>query len=95
MALINYITQIQFEFGAIGLLAQQCERIGIRRPLIVTDRGVKAAGIIDTVLNALAHAGTVAIYDRHSAEPEQVGPSVRAMTRIRWWCSTTPNWTSR
>ena len=26
MALINYITQIQFEFGAIGLLGQQCER---------------------------------------------------------------------
>ncbi len=50
MALINYITQIQFEFGAIGLLRQECERVGIRRPLIVTDRGVKAAGIIDTVL---------------------------------------------
>jgi 4-hydroxybutyrate dehydrogenase len=38
MALINYITQIQFEFGAIRLLRQQCERVGIRRPLIVTDR---------------------------------------------------------
>ena len=38
MALINYITQIQFEFGAIRLLRQECERVGIRRPLIVTDR---------------------------------------------------------
>ena len=57
MALINYITQIQFEFGAISLLGQQCERVGIRRPLIVTDRGVKAAGIIDTVLDALAACG--------------------------------------
>ena len=38
MALIQYITQIQFEYGAIGLLGQQCERVGIRRPLIVTDR---------------------------------------------------------
>jgi len=37
MALIHYITQIQF--GAISLLRQQCERVGIRRPLIVTDRG--------------------------------------------------------
>src|SRR5678809_940897 len=61
MALINYITQIQFEFGAISLLRQECERVGIRRPLIVTDRGVKAAGIIDTVLDALAHASTVAM----------------------------------
>ena len=71
MALINYITQIQFEFGAISLLRQECERVGIRRPLIVTDRGVKAAGIIDTVLDALAHASTVAIYDGTPPNPNE------------------------
>ena len=71
MALINYITQIQFEFGAIGLLRQECERIGIRRPLIVTDRGVKAAGIIDTVLHALAHEGTVALYEGTPPNPNE------------------------
>ena len=71
MALINYITQIQFEFGAISLLRQECERVGIRRPLIVTDRGVMAAGIIDTVLAALAHASTVAIYDGTPPNPNE------------------------
>ena len=71
MALINYITQIQFEFGAIGLLRQECERLGIRRPLIVTDRGVKAAGIIDTVLDALGHAGPVALYDGTPPNPNE------------------------
>ena len=71
MALINYLTQIQFEFGAIGLLGQQCERLGIRRPLIVTDRGVRAAGIIDTVLDALAHTGTVALYDGTPPNPNE------------------------
>lgn len=71
MALIQYITQIQFEFGAIDLLGPQCERVGIRRPLIVTDRGVKAAGIIDTVLNALAHQGTVAVYDGTPSNPNE------------------------
>jgi alcohol dehydrogenase class IV len=76
----NYITQIQFEFGAISLLRQQCERVGIRRPLIVTDRGVKAAGIIDTVLDALAHAGAVALYDGTSPNPNEaaVREAVRA-----------------
>ena len=69
MALINYITQIQFEFGAIALLRQQCERLGIHRPLIVTDRGVRAAGIVDTVLDALALAGTVAIFDATPPNP--------------------------
>ena len=71
MALINYITQIQFEFGAIGLIKQECERLGIRRPLIVTDSGVKAAGIIDTFLDALGHAGTVAVYDGTPPNPNE------------------------
>ena len=44
MAFINYVTQIQFEFGAVQLLRQECDRVGITRPLIVTDPGVKAAG---------------------------------------------------
>ena len=43
MALIFYVTQVQFEFGAIRLLRQECDRVGITRPLIVTDQGVKAA----------------------------------------------------
>ena len=80
MALINYITQIQFEFGAIALLGQQCERVGIRRPLIVTDRGVKAAGIIDTVLDALAHAGPVALYDGTPPNPNEA--AVREAVRV-------------
>jgi hypothetical protein len=42
MALIQYLTQIQFEFGAVKLLGSECERVGITRPLIVTDAGVKA-----------------------------------------------------
>ncbi|APW40585.1 4-hydroxybutyrate dehydrogenase [Rhodoferax koreense] len=71
MALINYVTQIQFEFGAIGLLGATCERVGIRRPLIVTDRGVKAAGIVDTVLDALGAAGTVALYDGTPPNPNE------------------------
>src|SRR6187431_1968457 len=80
MALINYITQIQFEFGAIGLLGQQCERLGIRRPLIVTDRGVKAAGIIDTVLDALVLTGTVALYEGTPPNPNEA--AVREAVRV-------------
>ena len=53
MATILYLTQIQFEFGAIRLLKQECERVGIQRPLIVTDPGVKAAGILQQALDAL------------------------------------------
>jgi alcohol dehydrogenase class IV len=71
MSLINYITQIQFDCGAIRLLAGECERIGIRRPLIVTDAGIRAAGILDTVLGALASATPVAVFDRTPPNPNE------------------------
>ena len=64
MALINYITQIQFDFGAISLLQSECERVGIQRPMLVTDAGVRAAGLVDRVLAQLKDPKSVQIYDQ-------------------------------
>ncbi|SAK60302.1 iron-containing alcohol dehydrogenase [Caballeronia temeraria] len=71
MALINYITQIQFDFGAVRLVKSECERIGINRPLIVTDRGIQAAGIVDTVLSALSADHEVPVYDGTPPNPNE------------------------
>ncbi|MFT4510265.1 iron-containing alcohol dehydrogenase [Caballeronia sp. 15711] len=71
MSLINYITQIQFEYDAIRLLAGECERIGIRRPLIVTDAGIREAGIVDTVLAALASTRDLPVFDRTPPNPNE------------------------
>ena len=79
MALIYYVTQIQFDFGALQLLKQECDRVGIRRPLIVTDPGVKAAGILQKSLDALAGM-TVAVYDQTPSNPTEA--AVRAATAI-------------
>jgi alcohol dehydrogenase class IV len=49
MALINYVTQIQLDFGAIALLKSECDRAGISKPLIVTDVGARAASNEETV----------------------------------------------
>ena len=46
MSLICYITHVQFGFAAIQLLKSKCQRIGISRPFIVTNPGVKAASLI-------------------------------------------------
>ena len=70
MALINYITQVQFEFGAIQLLKQECARVGITRPLIVTDAGVKAAGIVDKALAALAGVSAI-VFDKTPSNPTE------------------------
>ena len=75
MAFIYYVTQVQFEFGAIKLLKQECERVGITRPLIVTDPGVKAAGILQKALDALPGL-TVAVFDQTPSNPTET--AVRA-----------------
>ena len=75
MALIQYLTQIQFEFGAIRLLASECARIGIDRPMIVTDAGVRAAGVLQKALDALGDMA-VTVFDGTPSNPTEA--SVRA-----------------
>ena len=70
MAFIYYVTQIQFDFGAIKLLKQECDRVGISRPLIVTDAGVKAAGILQKALSQLPGM-TVAVFDQTPSNPTE------------------------
>ncbi|MFB0914893.1 MAG: 4-hydroxybutyrate dehydrogenase, partial [Burkholderiaceae bacterium] len=55
MAFIKYITDIEFDFGAVATLPASCAAHGISKPLVVTDAGIKAAGLLDKVL---AHLGT-------------------------------------
>ncbi|MDZ7937208.1 MAG: iron-containing alcohol dehydrogenase [Rhodoferax sp.] len=79
MAFINYVTQIQFECGAIRLLKQECERVGITRPLVVTDQGVKAAGVLQKALDALPGM-PVAVFDQTPSNPTEA--AVRAAVQI-------------
>lgn len=79
MAFIYYVTQIQFEFGAIKLLKQECERVGITRPLIVTDPGVKAAGILQKALDALPGM-QVTVFDQTPSNPTEA--AVRAAAAL-------------
>jgi alcohol dehydrogenase class IV len=79
MAFINYITQIQFDFGAISLLKQECERVGISRPLVVTDAGVKAAGLLQRALDVLP-GWPVAVFDQTPSNPTEA--AVRAASDV-------------
>ncbi len=79
MAFINYVTQIQIDFGAIQLLKQECERVGIHKPLIVSDQGVKAAGILQKALDALAGV-QVAVFDQTPSNPTEA--AVRAASLV-------------
>src|SRR3546814_7132649 len=56
MALLNYVTDVRFGAGVLAELKEACDKLGITKPLIVTDKGVEAAGLIDRVRTALARA---------------------------------------
>ena len=79
MALIQYLTQIQFEFGAIKLLSSECARIGINRPLIVTDAGVRAAGVLQKALDAISDL-EVSVFDQTPSNPTEA--AVRAAVEL-------------
>ena len=70
MAVINYITTIQFDFGAIGSLRQECERVGIKQPLIVTDMGVRSAGLLDKIAAQLGDI-PFSVFDRTPPNPTE------------------------
>ncbi|MFZ5548642.1 MAG: iron-containing alcohol dehydrogenase [Pseudomonadota bacterium] len=79
MALIQYLTQIEIDFGAVRLLPQHCQRIGITRPLVVTDPGVRAAGVLDRALAALSDLPH-AVFDGTPPNPTEA--AVRAATVV-------------
>ncbi|MBI3709158.1 MAG: iron-containing alcohol dehydrogenase [Proteobacteria bacterium] len=70
MALITYLTRIQFDFGAIRLLADELRMLGVRRPLLVTDPGVAQAGLAARVAGVLGTA-PAATFDATPANPTE------------------------
>ena len=57
MATLSYLTTTLFDFGAIARLGKGLQRLGIKRPLIATDRGVADAGILARVDEAIGGSG--------------------------------------
>ena len=70
MPTINYLTRIEFDFGAIATLGAEIEALGLTRPLLVTDRGIADAGILQRALDAAAPSQPV-VYDGTSENPTE------------------------
>jgi alcohol dehydrogenase class IV len=79
MSTILYLTQIQIEPGAIRLLADECERCGMRRPLVVTDACVRAAGVLQPALDAMG-GRPHAVFDQTPSNPTEA--AVRAAAAL-------------
>lgn len=70
MALIQYLSRILFDFGAIRALADEIDRLKLRRPLLVTDPGVAQAGLLERVL-AAARPHAPIVYDATTENPTE------------------------
>src|SRR6195256_5704194 len=63
-------TRLVQRLGAITELVREATLLGIRRPLLVTDAGVKAAGLLDTALEALRGSDVEpVVFDKVKANP--------------------------
>jgi len=79
MARILYLTQIDIDHGVVRLLRDECQRTGMRRPLVVTDAGVRAAGVLQQALDALADLPH-AVFDGTPSNPTEA--AVRAAVEV-------------
>lgn len=62
MSLINYLTKIQFDHGAISLIKDELKQLGVRRALIVSDRGLEAVGLVEKVSNVVGIENVAAFF---------------------------------
>src|SRR4030081_61089 len=63
-------TRLVQRLGAISELGNEASLLGIRRPLLVTDAGVKAAGLLEPALEALRKADVdPVVFDKVKANP--------------------------
>jgi len=63
---ISYLTDIYFGYGKLELLATLLKMHGVSKPLVVTDKGVVNAGIIDRL-----RIKAVAVFDRVETNPTE------------------------
>ena len=53
MPVMNFLTTCIFDHGAIAKLGKTLTGFGVSRPMVITDPGIKAVGLLDTVLENL------------------------------------------
>lgn len=80
MALISYLTTIRFGFGEAEALGEELAALGVRRPLVVTDRGVIAAGLLQRLAGSLGAAP--AVFDGTPSNPTEQA-TLQALARYR------------
>ncbi|WP_248320178.1 iron-containing alcohol dehydrogenase [Caballeronia sp. Sq4a] len=70
MAFIFYLTHIHLGYDSLDMLQSECARIGMKRPLVITDKGVAAAGLSARVIES-AKLGALPVFDDTPSNPTE------------------------
>ncbi len=71
LAIISYLTTVRVDAGARRFLAEDLKMAGITQPMIVTDQGIRTAGILDMVLRDGGLSADLPIFDETPSNPTE------------------------
>jgi len=71
MALISYLTTIRFGCGILSEIPEDLDALSIQRPLIVTDKGVIAAGLVERLFAVMPTGMPRLIFDEVPSNPTE------------------------
>src|SRR3954462_10805806 len=71
MALISYLTTIRFGCGVLSEIAEDLDALSIQRPLIVTDKGVIATGLVERLFAVMPTGMPRLIFDDVPSNPTE------------------------
>ncbi len=77
MAQMNYLTACTFDFGALAQLPKVLKGLGVSRPFVVSDPGLKANGLLERLLAALSEA-PAGVYADTPANPTEAAAAEAA-----------------
>lgn len=70
-ALITYLTTIRFGEGCVAEIGEDLDQLGIRRALVVADKGVAAAGLVERVTGNLPQDRIAGLFDETPSNPTE------------------------
>src|SRR4051794_34728773 len=71
MALISYLTTIRFGCGVLSEIPEDLDALSIQRPLIVTDKGVIATGLVERLFAVMPTGMPRLIFDDVPSNPTE------------------------
>jgi alcohol dehydrogenase class IV len=71
MSLITYLTTVRFEFGASQGLADDVAELGIKAPLIIADKGIEGAGLVNRLKAVLPRGPDVPVFTETPTNPTE------------------------